>query len=276
MLGYIIIVDLVNPVEPKLSDFSFGLTDRESELSAIEVCADQGIFFLTLADAGTVEMYETVKRSNPGTPRLLKSFDVGDLPGFVLPNSKCDIIAVANANKGKGLASGGVTIIRNPQSDDAEVVHVLIGAENGWDDEYLLRKGINMPLSFGALEYWDLHSNMVDKLDFQEIRAKYNSAILLEPKFMAWNPDETELLVNLQENNGLIRIDVATATPLSVASYGIKDHSKIPIDLLEDGKCVLKTYESLFAMRNPDIISTIRYNGKTYVVTSNEGQYFPT
>ena len=83
---------------------------------------------------------------------------------------------------------------------------------------------------------------------------------------MAWSPDETELLVNLQENNGLLRVEVATATSLSVASYDVKDRSRVPVDLIEDGKCELKTYESLFAMRNPDIISTIRYNGESFAV----------
>ena len=176
MVPFAVIVDLSNPVQPILTDFSFDLLDRESELSAIEGCAGQGIFFLTLADAGQVEMYETVKRDNPETPRLIKSFDVGALPSFVLPNRKCDIVAVANANKGKGLASGGLTIIRNPQSDDAQLVHVPIDAANGWDDEYMLQKGINMPLSIGALEYWDLYSNRADDFDFGEIRANYATA----------------------------------------------------------------------------------------------------
>uniref|UniRef100_A0A6U2Y7X6 Alkaline phosphatase n=1 Tax=Entomoneis paludosa TaxID=265537 RepID=A0A6U2Y7X6_9STRA len=70
-----------------------------------------------------------------------------------------------------------------------------------------------------------------------------------------------------------MRINVTSGKPLSVASYGLKDHSRIPVDILEDGTCDLRTYDSLFAMRNPDTISTIRYNDKTYVVTSNEGDY---
>jgi hypothetical protein len=33
----------------------------------------------------------------------------------------------------------------------------------------------------------------------------------------------------------------------------------------------LKTYDSLFAMRNPDVIRTLRYGTKHYIITANEG-----
>jgi hypothetical protein len=228
---------------------------------------------VVLGDKGTVEMYETVKRTNPRSPSLLKSFDVGPLPRVVLPNKNCDIVAVGNANAGKGLASGSVTLIRNPISDASVVTRVPIGEDEGWDDAYMLKKGLHMPLSLSALEYWDSMSPIADEVDFSEIRENYKSAIFLEPKFMAWSdPDESELLVNLQENNGLMRIDVATSRPLAVASYGLKDHSKVPVDInADDNTCNRRTYDSLFAMRNPDTISTVRYNGKIYVITANEG-----
>lgn len=64
-------------------------------------------------------------------------------------------------------------------------------------------------------------------------------------------------------------------SPVSLAGYGLKDHSEVPIDLnRKDGDCVLKTYKSLFSMRNPDTIETIRYNDKVYVVTANEGNAY--
>ena len=38
-----------------------------------------------------------------------------------------------------------------------------------------------------------------------------------------------------------------------------------------DKACNLKTYENLFSMRNPDTIETLRYDGKLYLQTANEG-----
>lgn len=228
------------------------------------------MFFVSFEDLGTVEMYETVKRSDPRVPKMLKSFDVGPLPQFVLPNKSCQLLAVGNANRGKGLDSGSITFIRKPLSDASQVMRVPI---DEMDDAYLVKKGLNMPLSFSSLEYWDEYGPDAEELDFSEIRANYKSSIFLEPKAMAWSgPNEEELLVNLQENNGLMRIDAATGKPLSVASYGLKDHSEVPVDInAGDKKCALSTYDSLFAMRNPDIITTVRYNNKTYVITANEG-----
>ena len=249
---------------------------RFSRLSFLsQVCSGRGVFFVVIEDKGTVEMYETVKRANPAPPKLLNTFEVGPLPQFLLPNKNCDIIAVGKANQGKGLASGGVTFIRNSMGDDAKVTSVQLEEEDGWDDAYMLKRGLHMPLSLGALEYWDTLSPMADELDFSHIRENYKSAIFLEPKFMAWSgPDESELLVNLQENNGLMRIDVATSKPLSVASYGLKDYSEVSVDInANDKTCVTRTYESLFAMRNPDSIATVRYNDKVYVITANEGSY---
>ena len=137
---------------------------------------------------------------------------------------------------------------------------------NQWDDQYLLERGLNMGLTLKALEYWDDHSHLADDLDFENIRNNYRSAIFLEPASLAWNgPSESELLVNLQENNGLLRINMTDLTPVAVAGYGLKDHSMIPVDIqTEDKTCDLQKYPSLFAMRNPDAIQTVKYNDKYY------------
>lgn len=264
--GYVNIIDIADPAKPVLTDLSLDLTGKEATLSSAQICPEQGVIFVSLKETATVDMYSTVQRSSPQRPQLLKSFEVAPHPRLVLPNRNCTVVAVGNSNPGKGLAQGSVTLIRNPILDSSLVDRVVI---EGMDDAYLLKKGLHMPLSKAALEYWDEYSPMADELDFSEVRENYQSAIFLEPKALAWNgPEETELFVNMQENNGLMRIDVATAKVLSVASYGLKDHSRVPIDInSKDGTCALRTYESLFALLNPDAISTLRYNGHTYVVS---------
>ena len=130
-----------------------------------------------------------------------------------------------------------------------------------------------MPLTKNALEYWDTWSPIADEVNYSEIRNNYRSGVFLHPKKLAWSgPDDSELLVNLQENNGLLRINATTATATALVSYGVKDHSIVPVDINNSDKtCNLKTYQDLFAMRNPDTIATLRFNDKQYVVTANEG-----
>ena len=147
-----------------------------------------------------------------------------------------------------------------------------------------------MPLTKNALKYWNTLSHIANDVDFSNIIDNYRTGIFLHPKKIAWsgNNDE-ELLVNLQENNGLIRINVTSITAdvtsgdgggssttgtaqAAIVSYGVKDHNIVPIDINKSDKdCNLKTYKHLFSMRNPDTITTLRYNDKKYVITANEG-----
>jgi hypothetical protein len=88
---------------------------------------------------------------------------------------------------------------------------------------------------------------------FREIHQNYKPAIFLEPENLAWNgPSKSELLVNLQGNNGLLRTNMTNLTAVAVMGYGLKDHSVVPI------QCRLKRCPSLFAMRNLDTIQTLK------------------
>jgi len=78
--------------------------------------------------------------------------------------------------------------------------------------------------------------------------------------------------MNLQVNNGLVRVDVTNNKATSLVGYGLIDNGAVPIDINgDDGTCDLKTYPKLFSMRNPDVITTLKYNHKVYVLTANEG-----
>ena len=60
---------------------------------------------------------------------------------------------------------------------------------------------------------------------------------------------------------------------LLISSISTTDHGEMPIDInSEDKTCNLKTYSNLFSMRNPNVIVTLHYNDRTYVITANEGK----
>ena len=230
-----------------------------------------------------MSVFRTVQRSDPKNPELLLEFEInGGVPSNLLPNSNCTLLAVSNESEGDGANYGTVSLLRDLQKIDQgqEPTQTNIPMDrdvtadgSGWDDDYVLRKGLNMPLTKNALEYWDAHSPIAGKTNFSNVRQNYRSSLFLEGEYLAWaSPDETELLVNLQINNGLLRIDVNSNRALALAGYGLKDHSSIPIDIdSSDKDCNLKTYANLFALRNPDSIRTLRYNGKQYLLTANEG-----
>lgn len=205
-------------------------------------------------------------------PRKKASIELGTdtLPSIILPNAACTTVAIGRENNGKGTSQGGITLVRDFVSDNPSIREVSLGA---WDDEYFLRKGLHMPLTYNALHYWDELSPIAETINFTDIREDYKPGIFLYPKKLAWSgTDDNELLVNLQENNGLMRIDANSAVATAVASYGVKDHSVVPIDINPSDKtCNMRTYRHLFAMRNPDTIAALRYNDKQYVITANEG-----
>ena len=266
--GYIIVVDYENPRTPILTKFSF--PTRSDDLGSIELCAD--MLFLSLQDQGQVDVYNTIQRSSPSTPQLLQTLEAGPNAKFVLANRNCTLLAVSNTNKGEQLAQGSITIIQDFTTSNSRTTTIPMDF-NDWDDTYLLRRGLNMPLTKNALKYWDEFSADAEDLDFADVIADYRPSIFLEPEYLAWNgPEETELLVNLQENNGLLRINMTDFTAIAVVGYGLKDFGEIPIDVNENDKaCNLKTHPSLFGMRNPDTIATVKYGEKYYVVTANEG-----
>jgi hypothetical protein len=275
-LGYVTVADYIDPKHPVLTKLSFAAQD--TALGDIDICPDKGLLVLTMPDLGRVDVYRLVDRSKPeierSPPRLIRSVDAGVDLKSVLFNHDCSVIAVGNEASAEKLQIGGVTVLLGDfSSKDGTIETKTISLDyNAWDDEYLLRRGLNMPITRNALLYWDLHSHMADELDFSEVLQSYQSAMFLTPEHLAWNsPDETELLVNMQDNNGILRINMTDFSPVSVAGYGLKDHGVVPIDLDDsDGSCNLKTYRSLFAMRNPDSVRAIQYNGKSYVVTANE------
>jgi len=247
---------------------------------AFQICSEQGLVFFICQALDQIHVYEATKRENPQRPTLRTVIDTEPKPTAILPNQKCTVMAVTHENtpvafenESSGLDRGSVAIIRDVHTLNPILTKIPYDEDPTWDDNYMLRKGLHMPLTRNALEYWDEYSPIAAELNFTEVRESYVPAIFLDLQSMAWaNPEGTELLVNMQTNNGLIRVDVENNVATAVASYGLKDHSKIPLDIQKDGDCLLKTYHNLFALRNPDSIATVKCNDKIYVLTANEGQ----
>lgn len=210
------------PVDAPQLPFVVSNTDTYTD---IHVCSEQGIFFAATKkdpNPGYVGIYKVATRpfdsSSVTEPELLHTIQVGYGPDYVKSNKDCSILAVANEGEGYyddelGLINpeGSVTLLTGP-FDDATAPPTVDHVPFPWTDEELLEKGIHLPLSKNALEYWDDHSAIANDVDFSSARANYTGASVLEPEWLVWSADEKYVLVNLQENSALVKVNVAEKT----------------------------------------------------------------
>lgn len=207
----------------KQAEFGIPLQDT---LTDIKVC--DSLLFVTTKDdpnPGKLMVFTATKRSGFGggllAPRLIQTIEVGIGPDNVLINKDCTIAATANEGEGYyddalGLINpeGTVSIIRGPFNDSAVTPTVSPVTLNKWTDDELIEMGIHLPLSLNAMKYW----NTMPEINFTAAIESYTPASVLEPEYLVWSGDESKLYINLQENNGLIIVNIETNEAESIHS----------------------------------------------------------
>lgn len=93
----------------------------------------------------------------------------------------------------------------------------------------------------------------------------------LEPEYITVSPDGTKAFVSLQEANAVATLNLATQKFTRIDSVGYEDYASVPVDLVQDGSYKPVCYTGLVGARMPDGIASYEVNGKTYLVTANEG-----
>lgn len=98
-----------------------------------------------------------------------------------------------------------------------------------------------------------------------------NPSTDLEPEYITSTNEVA--YVALQEANAIAILDLASGEFTKVVPFGYKDLSleANAIDLLDDGAYAAKTYTDAASAYMPDGISVYSANGKTYILTANEG-----
>lgn len=92
----------------------------------------------------------------------------------------------------------------------------------------------------------------------------------LEPEYITAYGDYA--YISLQEANSIATLNLNTLGFESVKGLGFKDHSAAGngLDLLEDGKAQIAA-EDVYGVYMPDGLSAYSADGKTYIVSANEG-----
>lgn len=104
------------------------------------------------------------------------------------------------------------------------------------------------------------------------IKSETNPSVDFEPEYIAVSADGKTAYVSLQEANAIATIDIENAAVTAVNSLGFKNHNleKNALDLAADGEIKLET-ANVYGIYMPDGISLYEVDGKTYLVTANEG-----
>ena len=95
----------------------------------------------------------------------------------------------------------------------------------------------------------------------------------LEPEYITISEDSGTAWVTLQENNALAVVDIETATVTNILPLGTKDYARLGNEIdasNRDGGINLAQWP-VKGMYMPDAIASYSFNGKTYLVTANEG-----
>ena len=101
-----------------------------------------------------------------------------------------------------------------------------------------------------------------------------NTARDFEPEYIAVSADSSTAWAVAQENNALVRIDIATATVTDILPLGYKDHGLAGNGMDtndEDGVINIAPRPGVLGMYLPDAIAAYTAKGKTYLLTANEG-----
>ncbi|ONG45208.1 hypothetical protein BKE38_26720 [Pseudoroseomonas deserti] len=199
---------------------------------------------------GTVAFYTIAEDGSDAT--LLRQVEVGAVPDMVTftPDGERLLVAIEgepNDNYGvdaSGDPVGGVAVI-----DVATGDMTFLGFE-GFDTDELIAAGVRIKGVDGVTAATDL-----------------------EPEYIAVSKDGTKAYVTLQENNAIAVLDLGTMEYTGVYALGTKDHS-LPGNGLDtsdrDGGANIGP-APVQGLYMPDGIATFDMDGKTYLVTANEG-----
>lgn len=226
--------------------FSYG------DMTSVSVCADLRLVAVALqAEDYDAAGYVGILNTNGEMLAMIEAGFQPDMVTFTPDGSKILVANEGEPRNGYGEdavdPAGSVTIIWLNPNDLASSSHKNIGFES-FDEkrEELVANGVM--LAKGKLPSVDM-----------------------EPEYIAC--DNNTAYITLQEANSVAILDLVSGTYRGVYSLDYQDLSleENALDLIEDGAYSSNTYPDAVAAYMPDGISMYESNGKTYLVTANEG-----
>lgn len=101
------------------------------------------------------------------------------------------------------------------------------------------------------------------------IQKDKNPSTDFEPEYIAVSGNIA--YVSLQEANSIAVLDIADEKFTDIYPLGLQDYGKIKVDLQKNDNIDIKNYENVYGIKMPDGITVTEIDGKTYLLTANEG-----
>jgi hypothetical protein len=286
-------------IEP-IGTYATGIFDE----SAAEIVAHDPStqrLFVVNAQSGAIDVLDVL---NPESPNKLFSVDLGGTVNSVAVFKGLAAAAVEADPK----TGPGKVVFFNAASDDALAAvafsvdvevgalpdmvvftpdgkRVLVANEGEPNDDYDVDPE-------GSVSIIDLPNDIM-KLTQANVRTasftKFNEAELdpsirifgpgatvaqdLEPEYITVSKDSKTAWVALQENNAIAVLDIDSGEFTALRGLGFKDHL-LPgneLDVSDRDDEINITNWPVFGIYQPDAIASYDYQGRTYIVTANEG-----
>ncbi len=259
-------VDILSIEKPAAPEFlhRFPITDGE-EISSVAFHPLENFFAVAVIDpdpfsAGRIQVHDAA------TGGLLKAFPAGVHPDSLVfsPDGRHLVVA----NEGEAYRYAG----RHYESPEGSITHILLG--DGLQDTRVTQISLeDFSQVKGMLDR--SHARKFPRIvtggnsgEEMEIPVKDNLPANTEPEYVVFAPDSARAFVSLQENNGVLIVDTATATISNVFGLGMTEHLA---DIKDDGKVQFST--TLRALREPDGIA-VSPDGR-FLLTADEGDTDP-
>ncbi|MCI0756364.1 choice-of-anchor I family protein [Teichococcus vastitatis] len=199
---------------------------------------------------GVVAFYQL--NADGSSAELLRVTEVGAVPDMVTftPDGKQLLVAIeGEPNDGYGAGASG-----DPVGGIA-IIDVATGESRF--------------AGFDCFNTDALRADGVRITGVEEITARTD----LEPEYIALSPDGATAYVTLQENNAIGVLDIASGRFTAVHGLGTKDHSVEGqgLDTTDADEASNVVTAPLHGLYMPDGLASFTLEGKTYLITANEG-----
>jgi hypothetical protein len=282
----------LNPI----GTYQTGIFDESAAEIVAYDHASQRLFFVN-SDASNVFVLDI---SDPTSPEKINEIDVhqwGDGANSVAVMNGIVAVAVEAETK---TDNGHVVFF---DADGNYINHVMVGAlpdavtfthdgmnlivcnEGEPNDDYSvdpvgsvsivrLENGVeNATVDYCGFELWNGLEEVLREEGVRIFGPGANTAMDLEPEYAAVSHDNKRAYITLQENNAFAVIDIPNGTTLAIKALGFKNHMMEGngIDVSDRDDMINIANWPIHGMYQPDAIATYEVNGKTYVISANEG-----
>jgi len=259
--GIVEVISIETPAKPKiLNHFSVS----EKNISSIAFHPTKNSIAVALINndpftAGIIQIHEAT------TGNLQNTFASGIHPDGLAFSPDGNFLVVANEgeayryNNGEYESpEGSITLIKFSNENNEQVKQIKLSDYSDVD-------GMLQVKHARTFERIVIGGNSNEEF---EVPVKDNRPENTEPEFVTFTPDSTKAYVSLQENNGILIVNTATASIDKVFGLGVTEHLA---DTKDNGKVQFKN--KITALREPDGIA-ITPDGK-YLLTADEGATNP-